>query len=383
MANSLTLTSIAENIFRARDQVVREICGFIPSVTVNSESDGVSINGTVNSLNTPAATLNTSYTPAMVVPATDDQTVTVSTMTLGQVASTNIPLTGENAKKLSNVGLYQAWLDQTIAQNIRAMVNAIESHCGTVIKNASSRATGTAGTTPFSSNHSAVNDLRKILVDNGATPSECSLIINTAAGVNLRNLSNLYKVNEAGTASLLNQGVLIDISGLKIRESAGVASHTKGTGTGYLINNGSGEIVGETTLTTDTGTGTIVAGDILTFAADTTNKYCVNTALASNDVVIGSPGLRIAAPNDNAITVGNSYTGNVAFQRNAVELAIRPPAQPFGGDSARDRMIVSDDKSGLVFEVALYNGFGMNAIYMTCFYQAKVWKPNFVATLLG
>ncbi len=62
---------------------------------------------------------------------------------------------------------------------------------------------------------------------------------------------------------------------------------------------------------------------------------------------------------------------------------MRPPAMPEGGDAAVDRMTIFDPVSGLSFEVALYLGYGMNLLEFTCYYQAKVWKPEFVATLLG
>lgn len=383
MANSLTLTSLTENIFRAKDRVARELVGFIPSVLINSGSEGVSINGTVRSFVTSAPTLNTSYTPAMSIPSADDQTVSAQTMTIGQVANVRIPLRGEDLRQLDNTAGGQRVIDDMIAQAMRKIVNTIESYVGTIVYKGSSRAVGTAGTTPFASNHNTINSVRQILVDNGCPLDDVSLVINSSAGVNLRNLSHLYKVNEAGTDELARQGILLDISGIKIRESAGVASHTKGTGTSYLINNASGEVVGETVLTLDTGSGTIIAGDILTHASDSTNKYVVASALASNDVTIAKPGLLIAAANNDAVTVGNNYTANVAFHRNAVELVVRPPAMPYGGDAAVDRMTVVDDKSGLVFDFALYKGYGMNSLEVTCFYDAKVWKSEFVATLLG
>lgn len=383
MANSLTLTSLTENIFRAKDRVARELVGFIPSVLINSGSEGVSINGTVRSFVTAAPTLNTSYTPAMTIPSADDQTISAQTMTIGQVANVRIPLRGEDLKQLDSTSGGQRVIDDMIAQAIRKVVNTIEAYVGTIVYKGASRAVGTAGTTPFASNHNTVNSVRQILVDNGCPLDDVSLVINSSAGVNLRNLTHLYKVNEAGTSELARQGILLDISGIKIRESNGIASHTKGTGASYLINNASGEVVGETVLTLDTGSGTIVAGDILTHASDTTNKYVVASALASNDVTIAKPGLLIAAANNDAVTVGNSYTANVAFHRNAVELVVRPPAMPYGGDAAVDRMTVVDDKSGLVFDFALYKGYGMNSLEVTCFYDAKVWKSEFVATLLG
>ena len=126
MANALTLSSFAENIFRARDTVARELTGFIPAALTNSDSNGVSINGTVNSLRTAQPTLNTSYTPAMTIPAGDDQTVYNDTVAIDQVANVRIPLRGEDVKKLENVGQYQSTIDNMFAQAIRTQVNAIE-----------------------------------------------------------------------------------------------------------------------------------------------------------------------------------------------------------------------------------------------------------------
>lgn len=386
MPNALTLSSFAENMFRARDTVAREAVGFIPSVILNSEPVGVSINGTVNSLRTAEPTLNTSVTPAMTIPSADDQTVSTDTMTIGQVANVKIPLRGEDVRKLQNVGSYQQVVDDLFAQAFRVIVNQVESHCGTVAKEGSSRAAGTAGTTPFASNINVINSMRQILKDNGASVDDggLSLVINTTAGTNMRNLTNLYKANESGSTDTLRKGSLLALSGFQIRESAGVASHTKGTGASYLVNQ-TGLTNKSTAITVDTGSGTILAGDVLTFASGTGSghNYVVGSALASNVVTLNRPGLRGNIADNNAITVGNDYTANIGLHRSAMELVMRPPAMPVGGDAAADRMTLFDRHSGLVFEVALYLGYGMNMLDITTYYQAKVWKPEFVATLLG
>jgi len=155
-----------------------------------------------------------------------------------------------------------------------------------------------------------------------------------------------------------------------------------------LINNGSGEAVGQTTLTLDTitvNTTGIVAGDVVTFAADTTNKYVVNTGLVatSGDIVIGDPGLLIAAPNNNAMTIGNSFTANVMMHQKGMELAMRAPAKPIGGDAAVDVMIVQDPTSGLVFEVSVYKGFSKAMIQVGVVYGYKAWNSKAIATVMG
>jgi len=390
MANSQTLTGFTELIYEARDIVCREPVGFASSVIVNSGSEGVSINGTVKSFVAGEPTLNTDHTPAMTVPAGDDMTSTVEEMTIGQVARVNIPLKGETVRQLDNTVGRQNFVNNVLAQAIRKIVNAIESHIGTVAKNGASRAVGTAGTTPFASSHALIPQCNQILTDNGApADGQRSLVINTGAATNLKTLSHIYKVNENGSAETLRNGVLLDIDGVMIKQSAGVASHTKGTLAGSPTITSANFAVGTTSLTlSSAGTGTIVAGDALSIANDTTNVYIVNTGDADvsggGTLVIAKPGLRKATgASTRALTVAADYTGNVLFHRSAIELAMRPPAMPDGGDIADDRMTVLDPNSGLVFEVALYKGYGMNLMEIVCYYQAKVWKSEFVATLLG
>ena len=383
MANAITLTALTETLFRARDIVAKEPTGFIQGVLVNSSRDGVSINGTVQSFTTPASTVNTSVTPAMTIPAGDDQTIAAKTMTIGQTANVKIPLKGEDWLKLNNTAGGQRVLDDMFAQAIRAIRNTVEAHVGSVIQLGASRAVGTAGTTPFATTINNVFDVRQILVDNGApADGQRSLVLNTTAGTKLRQVPNLYKANEAGSDSLLRRGELMNLGDFSIRESAGVTSFTAGAMTGALFN-GAGA-VGDTTITFDTGTVNttgIKAGDVITVS---NYKYVVATGTTSTSgtFTIQEPGLREVVADNTAITVNSSYAANAAFHRNAVELIIRPPAIPNGGDAAVDRMTISDD-TGLVFEVAQYKGYLMELFDFTCYYQAKAWNPKYIATLLG
>ena len=71
----------------------------------------------------------------------------------------------------------------------------------------------------------------------------------------------------------------------------------------------------------------------------------------SGELVINEPGLLIAGADTTEISIGSSYTPNLMFHRSAIELAMRPPALPEGGDAADDVMLVQDPHSGLVFEM--------------------------------
>jgi len=393
VTSDITLSGLTETLYKARDTVARELIGAIPSVLLNGGTEGVSLNGTVKSLKTSAPTLNTSHTPSMVIPEGDAQTTTTEEVQIEQTANVKIPLQGETTLQLINTIGFEAAMMQLYGQAFRVIANAIEAHTLGVIYKGASRAVGTPGTTPFASTHGLIVDTHNILKDNGCPEgSEISLILGTAASGNLKKLTNVYKVNESGSSDVFRRGVLLDIDGVAIKESAQIASHTKGAGTGYDIVT-AGEAIGQTTLTLEGGTVNSTgfkAGDVIALDTDTANKYVVRTGLTatSGDLVINDPGLRVAGVDASELTIGNSYTANVMFERNAVELIMRPPALPMNiaggrGDNAAFRTTLFDEKSKLTFEVAIYLGYYKNMIDITTYYQAKAWKSDFIATLMG
>jgi hypothetical protein len=390
MANDISLTGLTEILYQARDLVAQEPAGFMNSVTVNGGSEGVSAGGTVTSIRTAEPTLETSYSPGMTVPDAADITTSTESLTLTQFAGASIPLKGEQFLQLANTVGSEFALQQLYAQAIRKMVNTIEAAVGTAAYQGSSRAVGTAGTTPFGSNFEILSDLYKILEDNGTPMSDgmLSVLLNTSASANLRKRSTLTNVGDAGTDATLRRGELLNIYNMSIKSSAGVTSHTKGAGASYVVNNGN-IAVGSTTLSFDGGTVNTTgfkAGDVISIADEpTSGNYVVKTGLtsAAGNVVINYPGLRGAIVDGKAVTIGNSYAGNVAFHKAAIELAMRPPAQPPGGDQGEEIGVLVDPRTGLSFSARLYKGYGMNQIKLMAFYGIKVWKPEFVATLMG
>lgn len=381
MAN--VLTDLAADIYKAADVVGRELVGFIPASTINANGSERAAKGDVVRASFTREATAVDVSESMTVPEGTDQTVDNKTLSITNARAVQIPYTGEDILHLNNGIGYETVYGDQIAQAMRTLTNEMEQDLWEEAYTNSSRAFGTAGTTPFGSNFSEIAEIRQILIDNGMPQNDgqVSLVMNTLAGTNLRQLAQLQQANTAGGTDLLRQGVLLDLQGLGIRESAQVGTHTKGTGSGYLLNDAS-SAVGDTTIATDTGTGTILAGDIVTFAG-TSTKYVVNTALAGGSFVIGGTGLTAAEADDDAITVGDSYTANIAFHRRALELAVRAPAVPQGGDTADDALTVQDPVSGLVFEVRVYKGYRKTMIEVAASWGVKAWKSDFIATLVG
>lgn len=383
MAN--VLTNLAADIYVAADVVGRELVGFIPASTINANgSERVAKGDTVRASFTRSATA-VDVTESMTIPQGTDQTVDNKTLSITKSRAVQIPYTGEDVRHLNNgIGFETVYGDQ-IAQAMRTLCNEVEYDLAVEAYTNASRAHGTAGTTPFGTNNHAIAEMRKILVDNGmpTEQDQVSLILNSSAGANLRKLAALQEVNKSGNDTLLRQGILLDLFGMGVRESAQVQSHTKGTATGLDANGALA--VGASTIALDGGDGgSLLAGDVVTFAGDS-NKYVVNTgfAAAAGNAVIGTPGLQAALADAVEMTIGDSFTANIAMHRKALELAIRAPAVPEGGDAADDSMVVQDQRSGLVFEVRVYRGYRKSMIEVGVAWGVKAWKPDFIATLLG
>jgi len=378
MAN--VFTNLAADIYAARDRVARELVGGINAVTINADGSQVAAKGDIiRAAFTRAQTVNTTFNPSMTIPEGTDQTVDNKTMTLDSYASIQIPYTGEDQKHLNNGAGFQTVYGDQIYQAMRSIANKIELDLMLAIKNGAGSALGTSGTTPFASNFNDIADIRKLLVDKGCPDDgQLSGVWNTAAGAKLRQLANLYKVSEAGGEELLRRGVLLDLYGIKIRESAQVSAHAKGTGASYVLNGA--HAVGATSIVLKTGTGTILPGDVLVINGF---KYVVQTGIAAPGTVVLNSGLVAAGVDGNTAVLEANYAGNVVLHRQAAELAMRPIAMPMGGDAAVDRMVVQDPVSGLIFNLAMYKGYQKAMIEIGCLYGLKVWKPEFVAIHQG
>jgi len=380
MANDIA--SLIPTLFSAFRRVPRELTGFVNSVTTSFDDKGVALG---NSVDVPVVVQGAESTTVNgpTWPTGDDTTVGTRQLTLTEAKTYSWNFEAEEERTMMNGSNRDDVVGQILMQGVRTMVNTAEAFMHDIAYKASSRAVGVAGTTPFGSDISDAALIKQVLDDNGApSGGNRSLIINTNAGVNLRSLTQLTNVNESGTPAALREGELLRLFDISIKESAGVSLHTKGTGTGYLVNNGAGILVGGETIANDTGTGTLLAGDIVTFAADTTNKYVSNTTLAAGTFDIGAPGIRDQTiPDDNAISIGNSYIPNVAFDQSALVFSARPALQPDSG--AWESQIITDPQTGLSMLFTRVPQKGQVSWFLEWVYGGFAPNKEFICTLMG
>lgn len=384
MAN--TLTGLIPDIYSALDVVSRELVGFIPSVARNSGAERAAKDEIIKYPVVPALS-SVSVVPSMTIPTPTNIAIPFDTMTISKAESVQVAFTGEEVQGLNNGPGYLSIQAQLVAQGLRKLTNMIEVDLAAAALAGASRAYGTAGVTPFASDLSTSAQLRKILDDNGAPPSQRSLVIDSAAGANLRTLQQLSKANEAGSSMTLRDGELLNIHGFSVKESGGFVPFIKGTAAGATTN-AAGYAIGATTITlASAGTGTIKAGDVITFAGDA-NKYVVKTGNANvatgGTIVLAGSGLRVTIPAAaTAISVGANFNGGVAFSPDALHLVARPIALPPGGDSAVDRRLVTDPRSGMTYEFAIYPGYKMNFMEISLAWGVKAAKADHIALMLG
>jgi len=377
-----TITALLPDVYEAMDVVSREMVGMIPAVTLSASSARAKLNQNIVVDIEPDAAAGTTIVPAMTVPEPAGETSGSAIITISNSKAYPFGFNGEDEKGLQTGPGYLGVKAQKIAQRIRRLVNDVEADL-TALSITSSRAYGTAGTTPFGTagDFTDASFAKKILVDNGAPEFDNHLVMDTTAGATIQGKQS--QANITGTDSLQRQGILLPLAGLDLRQSAQIASHTKGTGAGYLVNNVAGYAVGDTSIAIDTGAGTVLAGDIVTFAGDT-NKYIVATGVAApGTMVIAAPGLRQTLANNVAMTVGATAVQNMVFNRSAIVLVSRAPARPEEGDLATDVALVTDPRSGLTFEIAMYKGYHKVRYEIALSWGAKNIKPPHTALLLG
>ncbi len=386
MSTANTLTNLIPDLYTSLDVVSRELSGMVTSVTRDATADRAAIGQTVYVDVAPAAAA-ADITPAVTAPDTGEQTIGATPITITKSRAVPFRWQGEDTRQVASPGPGALNIrQQQIAQAIRTLVNEMEVDlCG--LYNTFSRSAGASGTTPFATagNFTDASLTAKILKDNGAPGIGNALIIDTTAGANMIGLQSRSDID--GDVIMQRQGTIHDTAGMFIKESAGIQNHVAGTGASATTD-ATGYAVGSTVLTlASAGTGTILAGDVVTFAGDT-NQYVVTSGDADvsggGTITLSAPGLRVAmSAATKAITITATSVRNMGFAPSAIVLAQRAPALPDGGDAADDRMAITDPRSGISFELSVYRQYRQVHYELASAWGVKNIKPEHTALLVG
>ena len=381
-----TLTNLIPTLYEALDVVSRELVGFIPSVTRDSQLARAAIGQTVYSPVAPAATAGN--VEANTVPPDDGQQ-TIGSISLAITKSRYVPIRwqGEESLQMNSpggLGVRTLMRDQ-FAQGMRTLCNEIEADLAGLYLSGS-RAIVPSSSTLFNKDLADAANARKILMDNGAPTSELKMVIGTDAGAALRSQATILSVIPSAQ-DMATQGVLINAAGFQIRESAQIKSPVVGTASSATVSTDAHAVGATTIKLASAGSGNIADGDIISIVGDT-NYYVVKTgaaAVSGATIVIAEPGLRVAIAGSAspAISVYKKSNRSMAFARSAIVLATRMPALPEGGDMGVDRTTITDPRSGLSFEVSKYLQYRQVRYEIAIAWGVKAVKPEHIAILAG
>ena len=202
----------------------------------------------------------------------------------------------------------------------------------------------------------------------------------------LLNLGQFKNYYQAGNDQAFRQGIVGPIVGFQASQVDGIQTQPAGTGAGYVLDGA--HAAGATSIKVKTGTGTILAGGVLTIAGDAT-QYVVDAGIAApgtftiNPLTQDGKGLKKALADGAAVTLIGAHVANLAFHRSAIGLAIRPIAMPPGGDAAVDYQLITDPVSSLTVGLAHYKGRGMSRIELQAAWGVNAIRRELLKKTMG
>ena len=385
MAGALVTTNVLQTAVAMGMKALRERVVLPRLVNRNYEQEitGVKIGATVN-VAVPASITTRSVTPDVVPPA------------VTAVTPTSIPVTvdqwDEAAFAMDDKGIAQVLrgvIPMQLSEAIKAIANTIDNYLWGLTHNTDGfyGYAGVAGTTPFSTSLSEFLSVDQLAQEQLMDPDPRFMIINPAARANALGLRAIQDFSFKGDRSGLMYGEIGTIVNALWLMSQNVPSHTAGTASGATTD-GSAYAVGIKTVTlASAGTGTILAGDIITFAGDT-QTYVVVTGdadVSDAGTVVFEPGLKVViATAAVAITVKASHVMNLLLHRDAIAFAMAPLMQTAMTPSRQANTAVAiDEESGLSLRLEVSDQYKQTQWAFDALYGGKVVRREFGVRLAG
>ena len=373
------LTGLIPILYAALQVISRELVGIIPAAGRDFRADGVATGQVLRIPVTPVSENQDIIPGTPPVNGGDDLTYTDLTITKNRMSR---PIVWNGDEEISVGNQLNGILVNQYTQAMRSIVNEVETDiCAEAVQAALEQGNyyGTPGVTPFAANIRDFAQVIKIMDDIGAPVMQRQAVINTAAAANLRELDKLTSVAHSGTADLLRQGVIGEIMGFNIRQSAGLQLKTAGTAVNLTLDAAANP--GDTILSVNALTGALNKGALITLNGE---RYVVknNYAAGATQIAVG-PAVIAGAATGATATVTSSYLPNVMFTPDFILAAIRAPAMPGAGDEAKDVIVITDPVSNLSFQVALYGSYRQTRVEIGLAWGQKAVNPRHGVVLLG
>jgi len=269
------------------------------------------------------------------------------------------------------------------SEAIKALANTIDAAILGLYKGVYGHA-GTHGTTPFASSTAAATEARKVLSNQLCPLGDRRMVINADAEANALGLRAFQDASFSGTVEAIRDGKITKKLGFDWFMDQNVVSHTNGSQDGaYLVDNATCAI-GDSSTAIDTGSGTILEGDLFTVAGDT--QVYVAGSGCTTTLLNFTPTMKVAWANNAAITfkgtASTAYPVNLAFHRDAFAFVSRPLADNTQG---LGNMIMSatDKVSGIALRLEVSREHKRTRFSYDVLYGVKLVRAELAARLTG
>jgi hypothetical protein len=354
---AMGLASVREQIQlvkRTNREYERELLSATPNSTVN--------------IIVPAAVTAVAVTPSHVRPGASAVTPTKVPVQLTEWYRTPFAFDDKQAKQVNN-GI----IPMQIEEAARGLVNAIEVDVWAKSYPKFYGFAGTAGSTPFAADVADYLLADKLANDQIMPGDRRALLMDTAANANWKGLRRNYDTNfeDVGVEPAWTQHVP--------RHVAGTASGATTDTTGYAV--------GLKTITlASAGTGSILVGDIITFAGDE-QTYTVtagDASVAGGGTVSFEPGLKVAITTAaTAITLKASHRVNLLLHPNAIAFAMAPMSAGMQVPGGSIEATVTDPVSGLGLRLTVTREYYQTEWAFDALWGSAVPRPEFGVRIAG
>lgn len=246
---------------------------------------------------------------------------------------------------------------------------------------------GTAGVTPFASGTTLDAARLRVALNNQLAPMDPRYVVfNADAEGSALQVRAFQDASFGGGVSALLEGTINYKLGFRWFMDQNVPSWTAGTGTNFLVNLLAGYDVGDKTIAIDTGTGTLLVGDVIYFAGHT-QTYVITEGTSGAGSISFEPGLVAEIADGEALFCPGDTGGigdhvmNIGFHRDAIAFATRPLAGSSHPGAVIDTL--TDDVTGLTLRLEMSRQTAQDNWRFDMLYGANVVRRELGARLLG
>ncbi len=220
---------------------------------------------------------------------------------------------------------------------------------------------GTAGTTPFASDVTAATAARAALNRQLAPLTDRRFVMDVNAEANALGLAQFTSAEKVGTNAAIIDGTLGRRLGFDFAMDQQVPTHTSTPlSAGNATVNGAqaagvgstdGGRTGTVSIAKATNAGTLVEGDIITFAGDAQTYTVLENAtlIVGNTSVKIAPALQSAKAGGEVMSLKATHVVNLAMHRDCIAFASRPLQA--AKDNTVEMMSVADPISGIALRL--------------------------------